>query len=80
MHYTILVWSCPYICFDTPCAILRGVVESSQFSNYIFIVTDRLGERGSIVSMVTLILFPTSPRQPLGDFLIKRDRGLFPRG
>jgi hypothetical protein len=32
MHYTILVFSCPYICFDTPCAILRGVVESSQFS------------------------------------------------
>jgi hypothetical protein len=32
MHYTILVFSCPYICFGTPCAILRGVVESSQFS------------------------------------------------
>ena len=33
MHYTILVFSCPYICFGTPCAIIRGVVESSQFSN-----------------------------------------------
>jgi hypothetical protein len=32
MHYTILVFTCPYICFGTPCAILRGVVESSQFS------------------------------------------------
>jgi hypothetical protein len=32
MHYTILVFSWPYICFGTPCAILRGVVESSQFS------------------------------------------------
>jgi hypothetical protein len=32
MHYTILVFSCPYICFGTPCAILRGVVESLQFS------------------------------------------------
>jgi hypothetical protein len=32
MHYTILVLSCTYICFDTSCAIIRGVVESSQFS------------------------------------------------
>jgi hypothetical protein len=31
VHY--LVFSCPYICFGTSCAILRGVVESSQFSN-----------------------------------------------
>jgi hypothetical protein len=33
MHYTILVFSCPYICFDTYSAIFRGVVKSSQFSN-----------------------------------------------
>jgi hypothetical protein len=33
MHYTILVFSCPYICFGTSCAIIRGVVESLQFSN-----------------------------------------------
>jgi hypothetical protein len=33
MHYTILVFSCPYICFGTPCAIIRGVVKSSQFSS-----------------------------------------------
>jgi hypothetical protein len=32
MQYTILVFSHPYICFGTPCAILRGVVESSQSS------------------------------------------------
>jgi hypothetical protein len=32
MHYNILVFTCPYICFGTPCAILRGVVEISQFS------------------------------------------------
>jgi hypothetical protein len=29
MHYTILVFSCPYICFGTYSAIFRGVVESS---------------------------------------------------
>jgi hypothetical protein len=33
MHYTLLVFPCPYICFGTSCAILRDVVESSQFSN-----------------------------------------------
>ena len=33
MHYTILVFSCPYICFGTPCAILRGVVDSSRLPN-----------------------------------------------
>jgi hypothetical protein len=32
MHYTILVFTCPYIFFGTPGAILRGVVKSSQFS------------------------------------------------
>jgi hypothetical protein len=30
MHYTILVFTCSYIYFGTPCAILRGVVKSSQ--------------------------------------------------
>ena len=28
MHYTILVFSCPYICFGTYSAIFRGVESS----------------------------------------------------
>jgi hypothetical protein len=30
MHYTVLLFTCPYMCFGTPCAILRGFVEISQ--------------------------------------------------
>jgi hypothetical protein len=29
MQYTILGFTCPYICFGTPCAILRGVVDDN---------------------------------------------------
>ena len=32
MHYTILVFSYPYICFGTFSAIFRGVDESSYSS------------------------------------------------